>query len=322
MDLSTKYLGLRLKNPIVVAACPLSRRIDNIKRMEDAGAGAVVLFSLFEEQIIQELLEESYHLHKSPTPSEIAGPDTWSHGPEEYLEHIRKAKKAVAIPIIASLNGSTINGWLQYARKIEEAGADGIELNMYYIGASPKDTSQSLEDKYIEIVKTVKSVKIPVSIKLSPYFTSLSHFAKRLDDAHIDGLVMFNRFYQPDFDLESLLAVPHVVLSHSIEMRLALRWVAILHGQVRTDLAGTGGIHTSEDALKMLMAGANVTMMCSALLRNGINFISDVVREMELWMEQHQYESVRKLIGTMSQKSIDDSSAMERANYIKILTSY
>lgn len=325
MDLSTTYMGMRLKNPIVPSASPLTAEIENIRAMEDAGAAAVVLFSLFEEQIIYEALELDHFLSRGtesfPEALSYYPPLTeFRLGPEEYLEHIRKAKESVNIPVIGSLNGSSPGGWMEYARKIEQAGADGLELNMYFIPTDPKLTSAEIENIYLETLRVVKgSVSIPVAMKLSPFFTNMAQVAKQLDDAGTNALVLFNRFYQPDIDLESLDVVPGVRLSTSQSMRLPLRWVAILHGRLRASLAATTGIHTAEDVLKILMAGADVTMMCAALLKNGVRHISRVLAEMERWMEDHEYVSVEQLKGSMSHRSCADPSAFERANYMKAL---
>ncbi|MBL7960964.1 dihydroorotate dehydrogenase-like protein [bacterium] len=327
MDLSTSYMGMKLKNPIVPSASPLSKDIANIRRMEDAGASAIVMYSLFEEQITHEAMELYYHMtHGTESFSEalsyFVDLQKYNHGPEEYLEHIRKAREAVNIPIIASLNGSSNNGWLQYAKQIQETGVDGIELNMYYVAADVTESSEQLEQRYLETARSIKNLKIPVAVKLSPYFTSLAHMAKRFDKLGVDALVLFNRFYQPDIDLEKLEVVPNVMLSTPQSMRLPLRWVAILHGRIKASLAATGGIHTHEDALKMLMAGANVTMVCSTLLQNGIGRITEILRGMETWMKEHEYVSVEQMLGSMSQKSVADPAAFERANYMKALSTY
>ncbi len=328
MNLTTAYMGLELKNPIVPSASPLSEKIDNIKAMEDAGASAVVLYSLFEEQIIHEQKELNYFLTQGAESYQEAMsyfPDHHDYrtGPEEYLEHIHNAKQAVDIPVIASLNGVSTGGWIEYARKMEQAGADGLELNIYYIPTDSKFSSNVVEEIYIENLHIIKSsVKIPVAMKLSPFFSSLSHIAKRLDDTGADALVLFNRFYQPDFDLETLEVVPSLHLSISQEMRLPLRWIAILYGHVKANLAATTGIHTAEDVIKMLMAGADVTMMCSALLHEGIPHITKVLNDIQQWMEEHEYESVAQMKGSMSQKSVANPAAFERANYMKVLHSW
>lgn len=328
MDLTTSYLGMQLKNPIVPSASPLSMEIDNIKKMEDAGAAAVVLESLFEEQIRHESRELDHYLQfgaESFAEALTYFPEASEYriGPEEYLEHIRLAKETVDIPIIASLNGVTVGGWIDYSRKMEEAGADALELNVYYIPTNARLSGVEVENLYIDILKAVKSaVTIPVAMKLSPFFSSLAHFTRRLDEHHVDGLVLFNRFYQPDIDLEQLEVVPNVILSTPHAMRLPLRWIAILYDKVKADLAATSGIHTGKDVIKMLMVGANVTMMASALLRNGIPHIQTVLQEMKEWMEEHEYDSVALMQGSMSQKNVADPSSFERANYQKALQTY
>jgi dihydroorotate dehydrogenase (fumarate) len=327
MDLTTNYLGLKLRSPLVVGASPLSEEIDNIKRMEDAGAGAVVLHSLFEEQ----LRSDRFELHKNleqgtesfaEALTYFPEPDEFGLGPEEYLAHIAKAKKAAHIPIIASLNGSSDGGWTDYAKQIQQAGADALELNIYYIPAELNITGTEVELNYLEILKSVKSVTtIPVAVKLSPFFSSFGNMAKRLDAAGADGLVLFNRFYQPDIDLETLEVKPNILLSTPMAMRLPLRWIAILHGRLRASLAATSGIHRATDVLKMLMAGADVTMLCSTLLRHGIPQLKTIERELVAWMEEHDYQSVRQLKGSMSQENCADPAAFERAQYMKALCS-
>ena len=328
MDLSTRYMGLKLKNPIVPSASPLGRDIPTIKLMEEVGAAAVVLESLFEEQIIHEKNELDHFLTRGTESfaealSYFPDKDVYNFGPEEYLEHIRKAKAAVSIPIIASLNGVSTGGWIDYARKIQQAGADALELNTYYLATDPDKDGKVIEDNYIAVLKAVKgAVTIPVAMKLSPYFTSMSAMARRIDQAGADALVLFNRFYQPDIDLESLEVVPNLVLSSSESMRLPLRWVAILHGKVKANLAATTGIHTAEDVLKMIMVGADVTMVCAALFQKGIKHIAKVLADMKKWMEEHEYESISQMKGSMSHKSVTEPAAFERANYMKVLKSY
>jgi dihydroorotate dehydrogenase (fumarate) len=306
----------------------LSRNLDNIRRLEDAGAAAVVLFSLFEEEILHESRELDHYLtygteSYAEALSYFPAPHEFYLGPDEYLEHIRRAKAAVNIPIIGSLNGVSTGGWINYARKIESAGADAIELNLYYIPTDPALASDDVERMYLNTLKAVKaSVNIPLALKLSPFFSALANMAKQFDAAGANALVLFNRFYQPDIDLENLEVVPNVILSTPQSMRLPLRWIAILYGKIKADLAATSGIHTAADVLKMLMAGANVTMMASALLHNGIGHLSQVLREMEIWMEEHEYESVQQMQGSMSQKSVAEPAAFERANYIKALHSF
>ncbi len=328
MDLSTTYMGMKLKNPIVPSASPLSSDLANIRAMEDAGASAVVFYSLFEEQITHEIAEMDHYFdygsHSSPEASEyFPEPEVFHKGPSEYLEHIRKAKEAVEIPIIGSLNGASMGGWIDHAVGIEEAGADGLELNVYYIPTDPDLLGGTIEQRYLDILTEVKSnVSIPVAMKLSPFFSSMANMARRLDEAGADALVLFNRFYQPDIDLDTLEVTPNVILSTPQAMRLPLRWIAILHGRIKADLAATSGVHTAEDVLKMLMAGANVTMMASALLKNGIGHLWKVLEEVEVWMEENEYESVVQMQGSMSQKSCADPAAFERSNYMKALNSY
>jgi len=323
LDLSTTYLGLPLRTPLVASASPLSRDIDGICRLEDAGASAIVLYSLFEEQLRQEEMDLEYHL--------AAGTESFAEsltyfpqasefltGPEGYLDHIRKAKAAVKIPIIASLNGTTLGGWTKFAAQIERAGADAIECNIYFIPTDPQVVAADIEKTYVDILQAVKStVTIPVAVKLSPFFSNMANMAKRLDDARADGLVLFNRFYQPDIDLEELELRPNVLLSTPQALRLPLTWIGILHGRIRASLAATGGAHGAEDVIKLLMVGANATMLCSALMRNGINHLRHIEREVREWMETHEYESVRQLQGSMSQIRCPDPGAFERAQYMR-----
>jgi len=328
MDLKTTYLGMQLKNPIVPSASPLSNKIDDIKKMEDNGASAIVLFSLFEEEIEHDQMELEHHTTYGTeifpeALSYFPEHENYLTGPETYLDHLRKAKDAVDIPIIGSLNGTTSGGWLKYAQQMQEAGADALELNIYYLVTDPEVSSEEVERKYVDILQEIKQhVDIPVAVKLGPYFSSLAEFAHRLDLAGVDGLVLFNRFYQPDIDLEELEVVPNVLLSSPAEMRLPLRWVAILHDKIKADIAATTGIHNAEDVIKMLMAGANVTMMASALLKNGIPWINKVLVDVQQWMEEHEYESVEMMRGSMSHKSVANPGNFERANYIKALQSY
>jgi dihydroorotate dehydrogenase (fumarate) len=328
MDLKTKYMGLTLRSPLVVSASPLSEYIQNIKMMEEAGAGAVVLYSLFEEQIRLEQHELHFHTtHGTESYAEslsyFPDMDEYKMGPEEYLNHIRKAKETVKIPIIASLNGSTIGGWTEYAKEMEKAGADAIELNVYYIPTDMELSGANVEQTYIDILRSVKSsVDIPVAIKLSPYFSNMANMARRLDDAGANALVLFNRFYQPDVDLEEFEVVPNVQLSTSTAQRLPMRWIAILKDRIAADLAATSGVHTGLDAVKMLLVGANVVMMCSALLKHGIFHIQNVEKHLIEWMEKNGYESVEEMIGIMSQQKTPDPGTFERAQYMKALTYY
>lgn len=328
MNLSTKYMGLNLKNPIVPSASPLSQDVDTVKAMEDAGAAAVVVYSLFEEQIVHESGELDHYLSNHTNSyaealSYFPEPEKFHLGPYQYLDHIAKLKKSVDIPVIGSINGVSNGGWIKYAQNIEQAGADALELNVYYIPTNPNIPGSEIEKMYIDTLKAVKSkVKIPVAIKLSPFFSSMSNMAKKLDEAGADGLVLFNRFYQPDFDLEKLEVTPNLMLSTNWEMRLPLRWIAILYGNVKASMAATSGIHSHLDAIKIIMAGGDVAMMCSELLLNGVDRIKQVIEGMKLWMEENEYESVHMMKGSMSQKSIAEPAAFERANYMKLLQSY
>jgi dihydroorotate dehydrogenase (fumarate) len=328
MSLSTNYLGLPLKNPIVASSSPLSHTIDSIQRLEDAGASAVVMYSLFEEQITFESLYVDHYLRNNTNSyaeslNYFPEMDNYNVWPDEYLNLIRLAKESVDIPIIGSLNGVSIGGWTNYAGLIEDAGADALELNVYYVPTNVEMTGPEIEGMYLDLLRQVKSaVTIPVAMKLSPFFSSVSNMAKRMVNEGANGLVFFNRFYQPDFDLESLEVAPRLVLSNSNELRLPLRWVAILYGRLLADFAITTGIHNAEDVLKGLMAGAKVTMMASELLQNGVRRIKEILREMEIWMDEHEYESVAQMIGSMSQKNCAEPAAFERANYMKILDSY
>ena len=328
MDLSTTYLGLKLKNPLVPSASPLSRNLDGMKRLEDAGASAVVMYSLFEEQIAHEAAELNHYLSygtESFAEALTYFPETQEYnlGPEEYVELLHRAKKALGIPVIGSLNGISTGGWIEIAAKIEQAGADALELNIYYIPTDPKLTSQDVEDRYLEVLHAVKrTVKIPVAVKLSPFFSNLAHVARELDKGGADGLVLFNRFYQPDINLDTLEVEHSILLSTAQARRLPLRWIAILYGRVKADLAATSGIHNAQDVLKTLMAGAKVTMLCSVLFKQGIDQIRVIEREMRTWMEQHEYESVQQMQGSLSQKKCPDPSAFERAQYMRALRSF
>jgi dihydroorotate dehydrogenase (fumarate) len=328
MDLSTNYLGLHLNNPIVPSASPLSRSLDSMKRLEDAGAAAIVMYSLFEEQIAHETAELNHYLTygtESFAESLTYFPESQEYnlGPEEYVELLHAAKQALKIPIIGSLNGISVGGWIDYAKKIEHAGADAIELNVYYIPTDPELAGKEVEDRYLEVLHAVRhEVKIPIAMKLSPFFSSFANFAHRLDTAGANGLVLFNRFYQPDIDLETLDVVPSVVLSTPMAMRLPLRWIGILHGRIKASLAATSGIHTAHDVIKMLMVGADITMMCSTLLKHGPEHIKQVLADVREWMLEHEYVSLSQMKGSMSQKSVADPAAFERANYMKALNQY
>lgn len=304
MDLATKYLGLSLRSPLVPSASPLSEKIDNIRAMEQAGAAAVVFHSLFEEQI------------EAPAPE-------FRVDPNAYLQHIAEAKRAVSIPIIGSLNCTTLGGWISYARRIAEAGADALELNIYRVPARPEITGSTIENIYIETVRSIRAAtKIPLAIKLSPYFSSFANMAISLDDLNVDGLVLFNRFYQPDIDLEKGEVTPNFTLSSPADMRLPLHWIAILYGKVRASLAATTGVYQAHDVIKLVMAGADVAMLCSALMRHGITHIQRIEMEMAAWLEQHQRKSLSEIKGIMSQQNCADPGAFERAQYVRGLSSY
>jgi dihydroorotate dehydrogenase (fumarate) len=328
MDLSTTYLGLNLKNPLVASASPMSRKVERAQRLEEAGIAAIVMYSLFEEQIIHESLELDHFLTRGSHSSAEALsylPDsgTYALGPQKYIEHLTALKKALKIPVIGSLNGVSKGGWVDYARFIQDGGADALELNLYYLPTDSALTASDVESAQIDLVAAVKAnLKIPLAVKLSPYYTSLPNFAKRLAEAGADGLVLFNRFYQPDFDLDNLDVIHNLDLSTSADLRLPLRWISILHGHVTADLALTSGIHTAQDALKAMMAGAKVAMMASTLLHEGERAVPSMLNEMGWWMQTHEYESIRQMQGSMSRKSVAEPAAFERANYMKVLNSW
>jgi dihydroorotate dehydrogenase (fumarate) len=328
MNLTTRYLGFELRTPLVPSASPLSQKIDNIKRMEDAGASAVVFHSLFEEQVRRDHQDLQYYLdqgRESFAESLTYFPEhaEFKVGPDAYLEHIATAKAAVDIPIIGSLNGTTFGGWMKYAQEIEQAGADGIELNIYSIPADPDESPEDIEQGHLAILASIKAqLKIPIAVKLSPFFTNFAQFARRCDRHGADALVLFNRFYQPDIELETLEISPNVLLSTPMAMRLPMRWIAMLYDRIGANLAATSGIHRATDALKMLMAGADVTMLCSVLLRRGIDHLRVLERDMIEWMEEHEYESIEQLKGSMSQKNCPDPTAFERAQYMRALQTY
>lgn len=328
VDLSTSYLGLQLKNPIVASASPISKKLDGIRRLEDAGAGAVVMYSLFEEQIEHESLALDHYLNlgtESFPEAQTYFPDLghYNVGPEDYLKLINQAKQAVNIPVIGSLNGTTTGGWVEYAKKMELAGADALELNVYSIPTDFNLSSQEIEQVTIDLVKDVRAqIRIPLAVKLSPFITGLPHFANQLVQAGANGLVLFNRFIQPDLDIEALEVIPNLVLSNSNELRLPLRWVALIYGRLQADLALTSGVHAPQDVLKAVMAGASVTMLASSLLTHGVNHISDLLRDIQSWMESFEYTSIRQMKGSMSQQAVNDPTAFERANYMKALTSF
>jgi dihydroorotate dehydrogenase (fumarate) len=328
MDLRTTYMGLPLRNPIVASASPLSEKLDNIKRMEDAGAAAVVMFSLFEEQIkrenasIERLITAGTNSF-AESLSYFPDYEDYDTGPEEYLKLLRQAAEAVDIPVIGSLNGVTNEGWVDTARMMQEAGASGIELNIYYIPANLYMTGREVEHRYLDVLKAVKdSVSIPVALKLSPFFSAMGNMARQFDEAGADALVLFNRFYQPDFDLDKLDVKVNLELSTASEIRLPLLWIAVLYGRINASLAATRGVHSHIEAIKYLMAGADAVMTTSALLRHGIDFLTTLVDGLQTWMEDRQYESVQQMKGSMSQINCLDPGAFERANYIKIIESY
>ena len=328
IDLSTTYLGLKLKSPVVASSSPMCEDLGNLRRMEDAGAAAVVLQSLFEEQIEIEQNE----LEAALDAGEDRGPEApflfpdvgrFQMGPEGYLEHLRKAKAAVGIPVIASLNGISSGGWTSYAKQMEQAGADALELNIYDIPVDTNVTGDQVEQRYVNLVREIKgSVRIPVAVKMGPYFSSMANVSRKLSDAGADALVLFNRFYQPDFDLEALEVVPNLILSNPYELFLRLHWVAVLYGNVKADLAITGGVHSATDVVKSMMAGARVAMMTSALLKRGIGYLDTLHTELLQWLGEHEYESIRQMQGSMSRNAVPRPGAFERANYMKVLSSY
>lgn len=327
-DLTTTYLGLNLKNPLVASASPLSKKIDKARKLEEAGISAIVMYSLFEEQIIHESLELDHYLSRGTDtyPEALSYlPDGGIYGvsPENYLNQVGGLKKALSIPVIGSLNGVSKGGWTSYARRIQEAGADALELNLYFISTDINMTSGDIEEMQVELVAEVKSaIGIPLAVKISPFVTSIPHFVNRLVDAGADGIVLFNRFYQPDFDLDELEIVHSLDLSTPAELRLPLRWVSILSGNIDTDFALTSGIHSHRDILKAMMAGAKVAMMASTLLYNGEQYAGPLLSQLEHWMKEHEYESIQQMQGSMSQRSVKEPAAFERANYMKVLNSF
>lgn len=328
IDLNTQYMSLALKNPLVASASPLNESMDNLRRMEDSGIAAFVLPSLFEEQLTLESVLIDQDLSRGADEfaeaiTYLPNLESYNTGPEGYLELIRRAKQAVAIPVIASLNGTTPGGWVRYARQMEKAGADAVELNLYSMETDPHKSSKAVEDSYCELVRQVKaSLQIPVAVKLSPFFSSMTHMAKRLDDAGADALVLFNRFYQADFDIESLEPEPRLVLSDPCELPLRLHWVAILYGSLRPSLAITGGVHSAKDVVKCMMAGAEVAMMTSALIQNGVRYPRRMLDDLVRWMTEHEYESIQQMRGSMSYRAAPNPGAFERSNYMKMLSSY
>jgi dihydroorotate dehydrogenase (fumarate) len=327
-DLTTTYMGLKLKNPIIAAASPLSKKAELVRRLEDSGAGAVVMYSLFEEEITHESNALDYFLNRGTDSfSEFSSffPDweKYGMGPDNYLDQVQKLKSTVDIPIIGSLNGVTSGGWVDYASKIEQAGADALELNIYYLPTDANLNSEKIEKSYLDLVGDVHArIRIPLAIKLSPSFTALPHLASRLAKAGAGGLVLFNRFLQPDLDIDTLEVVPHMKLSTSADMLLPLRWTAILYGKLKTDLAFSGGVHSGRDAIKALMAGASAVQMASELLEKGPERVGEILTEMSSWMDSYEYRSVEQMRGCMSQQSAAHPDLFERANYTKALVSY
>jgi len=327
-DLSTTYLGLKLKNPLVASASPLSKKVDTVKQLEDAGVSAIVMYSLFEEQITHESQALDYFLNRgsesyAEAMTYFPEMEDYNIGPDSYLKLVGKIKQSVDIPVIGSLNGVSTGGWVDYAKKIEQAGADALELNIYYIPTDVKIVSKELEDAQVELVASVKKqLNIPLAVKLSPYYSALPAFAKRLSNAGADGLVLFNRFYQPDIDTETLEVIPNLNLSDSNDLLLPLRWVAILHGKIKTDLALTSGVHNEKDVLKAMMAGANVVEITSEFLANGIGRATEILSGLEKWMVEYEYKSINQMLGSMSHKAVAEPAAFERANYMKALQSY
>jgi dihydroorotate dehydrogenase (fumarate) len=328
IDLSTTYLGLKLKNPLVASASPLSEKLDSVRHLEECGVSAIVMYSLFEEQVIRESLElDRFLSHGTHTYAEaltyLPEVGRYSLGPEAYVENVYRLKQATQIPIIGSLNGVSTGGWIEYAQQIEGAGADAIELNIYYLPVDPDLTGAELEENYVRLVSDLRArIKIPLSVKLSPFFTSIPNMARRLVEAGADGLVLFNRFYQPDFDLDELEVVPNLLLSTSSELRLPLRWIALLYGRVHTDYALTSGVHSATDMLKAMMAGASVSMVTSEFLQNGIDRAGEMLAGVHSWMEEHEYESIMQMRGSMSAQAVAQPNAFKRTNYMKVLSSY
>lgn len=328
VDLSTEYLGLKLKNPLVVSSSPLSESVESIQRLEEAGAAAVILPSIFEEQLSLESNALDRDISRgtesfAESLSYLPVYEDYRQGQDAYLDLLHRAKNSSGIPILASLNGATAGGWVRFAKEIEQAGADALELNTYSLATDFYQTSASIEDALVDLVLKVKqNTRIRIAVKLSPQFTSIPNLARRLDDAGVDALVLFNRFYQPDFDIENLNVIPKLVLSRPEELLLRLHWVAILYGHLRADLAITGGVHSAEDVLKSIMAGAEVAMTVSGLLTHGIGHLATIKTDLVRWMEEHEYHSIRQMRGSLSRRSVPDSSPFERGNYIKTLSSY
>jgi len=328
MDLSTTYLGLKLRSPLVPSASPATRELDDLKRAADAGAGAVVLPSVFEEQLRLESAEVDLALEQGSNSfaealSYFPNLGEYRIGPDEYLEHVARAKAALPVPVIASLNGSSLGGWTDFARKIEQAGADAIELNIYYIPTDPELTALDVENTYLDILKAVKAaVKVPVAVKLSPFFSNMANMARKLDRAGANGLVLFNRFYQPDIDLDTLEVEHSLLLSTPQARRLPLRWTALLYGHVSASIAVTSGIHTASDVLKVVMAGADVAQLCSVLLRKGMGHLALIEKDMVRWLEEHEYDSLAQMKGSLSQKNCPEPTAFERAQYMRVISTF
>ncbi len=328
VDLSTHYLGLKLKNPLVASASPLTSKLDSLRRLQDAGAAAAVMHSLFEEQIVHEEIEldNLYEQHANSFAESLGyfpELDDYHTGPGDYLKTIEAAKRSLSIPIIGSLNGSSRGGWVRYAKLIEEAGADALELNIYFVPTDQQMSSADVEARYCELVSAVKeSLKIPLAVKIGPFFSGLPHFAGQLAEAGAEGLVLFNRFLEPDIDLDELVFEPNLILSSRAELRLSLRWLAILRDQLSISLAATSGVHETEDVVKALLAGADITMMATVLLQRGAQHLTQMLQELQNWLEEREYESVEQLKGSMSRIRCSDPSQLERANYMKALVSY
>jgi dihydroorotate dehydrogenase (fumarate) len=327
-NLTTRYLGLTLKNPLVASASPLTKKLESAQKLDEAGIGAIVMYSLFEEQIIHESLELDHYLTRSSNTSAEAlsylpEPASYAMGPGKYLDHLTAVKKTVSVPVIGSLNGVSRGGWTRYAHHMQDAGADAVELNLYYLPADPELSATELENTYLELISDVRSsITIPLSVKLTPFTTALPNFAKRAVEAGANGLVLFNRFYQPDFDLENLEITNGLVLSNSNELNLPLRWISILYGKIKADFALTTGVHTATDVIKSMMAGAKVTMLASELLQNGYGRIPDILATLQAWMDEHEYKSIEQMQGSMSQQAVKEPAAFERANYMKVLNAY
>jgi len=328
VDLTTEYLGLKLANPLVPSASPLSRDTDSARRLEDAGASALVMYSLFEEKIeAEEHQMERFFYNQSIGHNESDSfhpmPDNIQTYQEQYLEHLQQLKSTLEIPVIASLNGTSLSGWVEYGKQLQQAGADALELNIYHLAANAEESGETVEARYLDILQELKAqVSVPIVMKLSSQFSSPIHFAKRLEAAGADGIALFNRFYQPDIDLETLEVLPKLELSTSAEALLRIRWTALLYGRTKLSLAVTGGFHQAQDVLKALLAGADVVHLCSVLLQHGTGRLAEILAEMEQWLAEHEYESVNQLKGSVSQQHAIDPSAYERANYVQVLDSY